>query len=51
MPEVADRVLAVLERGPASVADIAAATGMEPFMTMEVVTRLAKIDVVALAAE
>jgi starch synthase len=51
MPEVADRVLAVLERGPASVADIAAATGMEPFMAMEVVTRLAKIDVVALAAE
>jgi hypothetical protein len=49
-PKVAALVLAPLEQGPASVADIAAATGLDPFLTMEIVTRLAKIEVVRLAA-
>ncbi len=48
--DVAALVLAALERGPASVGDLAAATGLEPFLAMEIITRLAKIDVVSLIA-
>jgi starch synthase len=49
-PVVVERIVGALERGPASVGDIAAATGLEPLMAMEIVTRLAKIDVLTLAA-
>ena len=50
-PEVADGVLAALRNGPATVEDLAHATGLAlPLMT-EVVARLAKIDLVALTAD
>jgi starch synthase len=50
-PEVVDRILDLLDRGPISVGDLAAATEIEPLQTMEIVARLAKIDVVTLAAD
>jgi hypothetical protein len=49
-PESADKLLSALAPGPMTVGDLAAATGLAPLLAMEVVTRLAKIDVVALSA-
>jgi starch synthase len=48
VPEVAGLVLGALEAGPATVGDLARATGIATPQMMEVVARLAKIDVVAL---
>jgi glycosyltransferase involved in cell wall biosynthesis len=49
-PEAVDRILDALASGPTRVGDLAAALDIEPFMTTEIVARLAKIDVVGLAA-
>ena len=49
-PAVVDRILDLLEAGPLSVGDLAAATEMEAPLTTEIVARLAKIDAVVLAA-
>jgi glycosyltransferase involved in cell wall biosynthesis len=49
--EIADRVLAALRNGSATVVDLGRATGLAPLLIAEVVARLAKIDVVALTAD
>ena len=48
-PELADRVLAALAAGPLSLEDLVAAADLAPLRAAEVVARLAKIDVLALA--
>ena len=47
-PKIVDLVLAALEQGPATVGDLAQATGMSPDQMIEVAARLAKIDVLVL---
>jgi glycosyltransferase involved in cell wall biosynthesis len=47
-PTIVDLVIAALEQGPATVGDLAQATGMSPVQMIEVAARLAKIDVLVL---
>jgi starch synthase len=50
-PAIVDLVLGALQEGPSTVAHLAQATGITEAPMMEVVARLAKIDVVMLALE
>ena len=50
-PQIVDRVLAALQAGPSTVADLARATALPPERMTEIVARLAKIDVVMLSPE
>jgi starch synthase len=51
VPKVVDLVIAALEQGPATVGDLAQATGISPDQMIEVAARLAKIDVLVLMSE
>jgi glycosyltransferase involved in cell wall biosynthesis len=48
-PKIVDQVLPVLTTGPATVAELAQATSLQQNVMLEIVARLAKIDVVALS--
>jgi hypothetical protein len=51
VPKIFDLVTAALEKGPATVGNLAQATGISPTQMIEVAARLAKIDVLVLASE
>jgi starch synthase len=50
-PDLVDRLLAALEAGPLTVAALGEAVGATPFQLDEILVRLAKIGVLALAAD
>jgi hypothetical protein len=50
-PQIVERVLRVLQGGPATVQDLAAAMDISPQQTMEVAARLAKINLVRLSVD
>ena len=50
-PQVVDLVMAALDRGPATVGNLAQATGIASDRMIEVAARLAKIDVLVLTSE